>query len=925
MPNFTRSELLDHCRFAAALLLALLPSASMAGLPDAEPQLITDLSPASTEVASSFPEFVGAGSSQAWFFATTEPEGRELWATDGTPEGTHLVRDIGHRGADWEALRVASAMEFGNRLAFVASEGTLGFEPWASDGSALGTSPLLDLLPGASPSNDNILTPTLLGATSSLFYFCQTKPDFTGRIWVSDGSPAGTHPLDDAVSGLGSACPAGFLALSDGFFAALYRPSGEVDVVRFWNGATTPELMHSFANWGLGPGTRWLELPGGRILFPAPHDPTGVEVWISDGTPAGTTPLLDNAPASSSSSPRLLATCGARGYFLLDDGIHGSELWSTRGTSLGAKLARDIVPGIEGATFGETNCLGDELIFVADDGQHGPEFWLSDGSRGRTRMLADLNDSTSPGPRVLAVSPTRAFLRSANSSGSALWIADGAANGTEKLLDLTGDGIPDSAAPVENGFVFGFDDGSGSGVELWITDGTAKGTGLLLDLATSEGSSRPSRFRAWRQFVAFRANNPSFGDEIWASDGTESGTTRVTDLPDSPPGSGIEDIETVGDRLLFSYQTGLWSIDGEPPVESTILGPDAGGSVLVPFGTGVLYFDGAQERLWWSDGTSAGTFAFWDAPPEASDLFVEDIGDGPKALGGIFFWTGSFWDPEGFWFAGEEPEEVRSLGSDWAPGSRSWQNLSEMTEVAGKAYFAGEQLWGNEGLVSTDGVSTTEFVLNFPGSGFGTSDPNLEALGESLYFTAVASGLGSELWKSDGTAQGSAPLLEIFPGAAGAFPNDSRACRGLLFFIATSPGAGREPWVSDGTAAGTRLLKDIAPGLASSVGEQFSRSCAGGWLLFAANDGEHGTELWATDGTPDGTVRLGDVHDGTRSFEFYFDGGALTPEPTARLLFAGNSGTGFEPWSVSLAAAPFGLFFDGFEEGGLGAWSGAEP
>lgn len=67
---------------------------------------------------------------------------------------------------------------------------------------------------------------------------------------------------------------------------------------------------------------------------------------------------------------------------------------------------------------------------------------------------------------------------------------------------------------------------------------------------------------------------------------------------------------------------------------------------------------------------------------------------------------------------------------------------------------------------------------------------------------------------------------------------------GLLYFTAKGGGKGRELWRSDGTADGTRRVKDIRPGSAGS--NPYALTAVGGRLYFGANDGVAGVELWTS-------------------------------------------------------------------------------
>src|SRR5205807_2203121 len=135
------------------------------------------------------------------------------------------------------------------------------------------------------------------------------------------------------------------------------------------------------------------------------------------------------------------------------------------------------------------------------------------------------------------------------------------------------------------------------------------------------------------------------------------------------------------------------------------------------------------------------------------------------------------------------------------------------------------------------------------------------AVGGTLFFTASGSGTGTELWKSDGTAQGTVLVKDISAGPGDSRPMNLASGMGKLFFSASQPSTGREPWKSDGTEAGTVLVKDIYPGPGSSLGNSATGrpTEVNGILFFAAFRPDTGWELWKSDGTDAGTVLVKDI------------------------------------------------------------------
>src|SRR5918993_3983360 len=88
-------------------------------------------------------------------------------------------------------------------------------------------------------------------------------------------------------------------------------------------------------------------------------------------------------------------------------------------------------------------------------------------------------------------------------------------------------------------------------------------------------------------------------------------------------------------------------------------------------------------------------------------------------------------------------------------------------------------------------------------------------------------------------------------------------CNDQLFF-STATTKGRELWRTDGTHDGTILIKDLNKGIADGGSPGL---CNGqGQLFFYGNDGIHGTELWITDGTLEGTRMVKDVTPGPSAY-----------------------------------------------------------
>ena len=138
----------------------------------------------------------------------------------------------------------------------------------------------------------------------------------------------------------------------------------------------------------------------------------------------------------------------------------------------------------------------------------------------------------------------------------------------------------------------------------------------------------------------------------------------------------------------------------------------------------------------------------------------------------------------------------------------------------------------------------------YPGAE-GSSPAQFVAVGSEAYFYAN-DGTGNEMWKTDGTPDGTVMVADI-----DAF--ELRNVNGELFFVGldNSTPADYTLRKSDGTAAGTTLVKDFG----SNFPEFLTN--INGTLLFSDNN-----ELWKSDGTTTGTTMVAGI---APTFEYYSD------------------------------------------------------
>nr|WP_254628059.1 ELWxxDGT repeat protein [Myxococcus sp. CA040A] len=257
--------------------------------------------------------------------------GTELYKTDGTYSGSTRVKDI------WPGVNSSSPSnltDVNGTLFFRAQDGTGAYNQlWKSDGTSTGTVKVATFLPATGGALTNFRN-----MSGTLFFFVSDYT--TTELWKSDGTSAGTVKVKDLpvrsysestyFATMGGALYFGLRDDAHGY--ELWKSDGTaagtdilVDLRPGPNGGLATQ---SYNNGALV--SNLLPLAEGRLLFSASDGETGMELWMTDGSAAGTVRLTDLAPGDASSTPTSLTRAGTLVYFAANDGGRGRELWALR-------------------------------------------------------------------------------------------------------------------------------------------------------------------------------------------------------------------------------------------------------------------------------------------------------------------------------------------------------------------------------------------------------------------------------------------------------------------------------------------------------------------------------------------------------------------------------------------------------------------
>ncbi len=896
----------------------------------------------------------------AYFFQDDGRHGYELWRTDGTSVGTYMVRDVcpGRCGA--EQLYSFGLAAVGSQVFFAADDGIHGVELWVTDGTHDGTHLVADLEPGPRSSRPA----GMIEASERLWFLAGTTAAGQRRdIWTSDGTaegtqrllPAGKDPMGGRVMSLLAGQNLVFAIVAGEDDYELWRSDATVSGTYVVHpGFSSPTLFE-------GSGAAVL-LANGVLVFGGcalPGSPSDCEPWRSDGTVAGTFRLADLRPGEQSSYPIGFQRVGDEVWFEADPSA-GSGLYRTDGTAAGTlpvSLPGDVQINLR---WGAAASLGTGLVFVGCDPGTGCEPWFSDGVT--TNRIADLvpgsgssvgSAATMDRPRMTSLGARVAFLADDGSGQLALWSTDGSAPGTSLASDL------DDYPP---GSQFGYFPAIARSIvvqgrwllplfrpdrgrELWQTDGTATGTSRLVTIATEASAFLPTvesvsamvRRRCMVPLAGgalFKAANRTVPrqHELMFANGVPASVESLLVIEESDESMSAECAAGADGALVLrsANQEGeLWRTDGTGDNTELLLSQFSASSVRVferhgsrlafigsdaeTFGQPTLYLVSAPDEdepvsrlataMSWGETASTGELLF--VAGHDGGLEVTDGSEAPTTL------LEAPADPEvhhelfdavaveqGLFFVLDTPQEGaelwRSDGS--VAGTAVVRNLIP-GQVGGMAEWSQlDRVWGR-----------------LPGG-------NIAALDAARVVFQASDGVsGFELWTSDGTEAGTVLVADLVPGPGGSWPRHLTSLGdGTVLFAAEHPVYGYELFRTDGTAAGTALVADLVPGIDSSVPDELT--VVDGIVYFSAWTSEHGREAWRTDGTAVGTWRLTDVAPGPLSSSpanFVRSGG--------RLFFSASDHVhGFELWAMPEDGSG-SLFLDGFESGDTSRWSAELP
>lgn len=240
----------------------------------------------------------------------------ELWKTDGTAEGTKLVKNI----ASFVSSYPGSYAVFNNELYFSCRQGL-----WKTDGSSGGTV----LVEDKDPEDVFGFEPAGLFATDDYLIMMQNN-----NLWISDGTSSGTKKIAD------------FESINLNWGGPRFTYVNGIVLFPADDGITGDELWRTD---GTAAGTRLVKdvWPGSegyapqntvlfknRLFYKGDDGETDIELFVSDGTEAGTHLFYEFSESGSGFSLPTEIVADEHFIYMNAGRAFSKELWVTDGKAI---------------------------------------------------------------------------------------------------------------------------------------------------------------------------------------------------------------------------------------------------------------------------------------------------------------------------------------------------------------------------------------------------------------------------------------------------------------------------------------------------------------------------------------------------------------------------------------------------------------
>lgn len=563
--------------------------------------LVKDINPGFAHTAmSSFTAF----ENEFYFFVYTPELGYELWRSDGTANGTYVIKDIAPGRGSSVSIYNPKITRCNNIVFFAADSTSSGNSNnallWRTDGTLRGTYKVEKQIGN---TLQNFPRPDDYTVFGNKLYFTTKSSSGYKALWCYFTETNNMTLISQNIHPFNPLVKTGnkllFFKESGGLF--------EVNTVN--NSIKTRHSTLNAVNESVNLKYPYVDnaVSGDAFYFNAKNNNTnGFELWKTDSI---STRMVFNVAKGKKSKDLHSSNCrdinvvNSNIFFIADDGINGRELWVSNENNINETHIVKNIKNNKTKSSAPNNfkASNNQLYFTAStlekNDQSDPIFndvYRYDSVKDSLFLLFE-SDEISKSPNLVTIFKDRLFFSGSDSfrntyyekpnktgfdifpisltsgyphavvNNELLFSANTHSSATDRLYKINKQGTLElvstkptsiwSMAELNNILYFRaqYQLSPQNGIELWRSDGTDAGTFMLKDIRVGydSGLNRGSLFKAGN-YIYFGASNSSDGTELWRTDGTLEGTIKVYSLSTSSSNPSVSFLTVYENKVIFS-------------------------------------------------------------------------------------------------------------------------------------------------------------------------------------------------------------------------------------------------------------------------------------------------------------------------------------------------------------------------------------
>lgn len=425
-----------------------------------------------------------------------------FYATANFAQNIELVKDINPNGSSMPlGLKIAkykeSMVSTNTRLFFNATDDQ-NKGVFLTNGTSASTTKILENITNAygyttfNTLNFYVQSPVVL-------FICQNSA-YGIEIWRTNGTINNTQLVKDIYTGTNSSNPSNIIVYN---FKAYFAASSSNTLRSIYSTEAT-QLTTQIAvpfNTGINSMIFTIDTLNGKLIFAANTLINGAELWVSDGTEAGTQLVKD------------IFTGSANGF----DTLYGRIKFSP-------------------VRF------NNKIFFSAKNNTYNTEPWFSDGTSTGTLCLKEINPNGGSNPSNFIVCNNNLYFTAHDGSEFGIYKSNGTVNNADKVLSL-GTHAPSTWYFYKDG-LFYFDN-TGMLKRFDVLNNTVEN--IKQFNSDPYSTYRMYEYNEWLYLRAYGLDN----HELWRTDGTTANTIQLLPQGATKPGNPSQFIEFNG-SLYFS-------------------------------------------------------------------------------------------------------------------------------------------------------------------------------------------------------------------------------------------------------------------------------------------------------------------------------------------------------------------------------------